>query len=864
MALDISEKKSIIGRSLKDIEKYGERGTAYLGKVVMSSGERPVLGRKILCDVTRPHVMLICGKRGGGKCLDGDTLITLADGSVRKIRDLEGDEKKVVSLGKELRMEASDKTEFFKRKVNKTLKLTLRSGKEITLTPEHPLFTIDGWRAAEELGKGARIATPRRLGFFGEEFLRECEVKLLAYLLAEGHTKGKVVWFSNDDKKIISEFRAAVKEFDNDMEVKFSGKNSYRAVCPEKTNKIVFEVRKDGKFAKGIIFESRNKLRSFLIDIGAYGKLAKEKEIPGAIFSLPSQKISLFLNRLFSCDGTIYLDTNTNSWRVSYSSASEPFARQVQHLLLKFGVISVLRKRYPKTGGKIFESYEIEIRGENARTFLNEIGFYGKKEERQEKALFEMRSLKRNPNTDTIPKEIWGQYRPKNWAEAGRAMGYKHPKSTRESIRYAPSRQKLLQIAIADRNGLVERLATSDIYWDEISGIEELAGEFEVYDISVPGNHNFVANDIIVHNSYSMSVVLEEFARQPPEIKERLSVIAIDTVGIFWTLKVANKLNAKELEQWDLRPEKTDVRVMVPKGKLSFYEEKGLPVDGAFTIKTSELDDTEWLAMFKLTWKDPEGVLLTRVITSVKEKLGTYYSIDDIIAAVKADTETEELAKRALVNRLNVAKTWGLLEKEGTKMSEIAKPGAITVVDVSAYRQAIGMEGTRDIIVALLGKKLFEERMLFRKEEEIKLMKGEGRKSSMPIIWMFIDEAHMFMPRDEDNIALSVLLEWVRVGRQPGLSLVLATQRPNRLHPDCISQCDLFISHRMTAKPDIEAVSTLRPSYLHQDLDKYYAEMPKEKGFALIIDDNTEKIWMVRIRPRLSWDGGVTASAFTD
>ncbi len=364
--------------------------------------------------------------------------------------------------------------------------------------------------------------------------------------------------------------------------------------------------------------------------------------------------------------------------------------------------------------------------------------------------------------------------------------------------------------------------------------------------------------------SYTMSVVLEEFARQPPEIKERLSVIAIDTVGIFWTLKVANKLDKEELEKWDLEPGKTDVRVMVPKGKLDFYKEKELPVDGAFTIKTSELDDTEWLAMFKLTWKDPEGVLLTRVITSVKEKLGTYYGIDDIIAAVKADTEAEELAKKALINRLNVAKTWGLLEKEGTRMSEIAKPGAITVIDVSAYRQAIGMEGTRDIIVALLGKKLFEERMLFRKEEEVKLMKGEGRKSSMPIIWMFIDEAHMFMPKDEENIALSVLLEWVRVGRQPGLSLVLATQRPNRLHPDCISQCDLFISHRMTAKPDIEAVGALRPSYLHQDLDKYYAEMPNAKGFALIIDDNTEKIWMVKIRPRLSWDGGVTATAFTD
>src|SRR3989338_7967303 len=66
-SLDMSDKASIVGRSLDDIEKYGDKGTAYLGKVVLSTGERPVLGRKILMDVAQPHLMLICGKRGGGK-----------------------------------------------------------------------------------------------------------------------------------------------------------------------------------------------------------------------------------------------------------------------------------------------------------------------------------------------------------------------------------------------------------------------------------------------------------------------------------------------------------------------------------------------------------------------------------------------------------------------------------------------------------------------------------------------------------------------------------------------------------------------------------------------------------------------------
>ncbi|MDD5162669.1 MAG: ATP-binding protein [Candidatus ainarchaeum sp.] len=364
--------------------------------------------------------------------------------------------------------------------------------------------------------------------------------------------------------------------------------------------------------------------------------------------------------------------------------------------------------------------------------------------------------------------------------------------------------------------------------------------------------------------SYSMAVLLEEFARLDPDVRARTTVICIDTVGIFWSLKIPNKENISELAEWDLKPAGTEVRILVPKGRIDFYKEKGIPIDGSFTIKASELEAVEWMALFKLTWRDPEGVLITRVIETLKEKMGTYFGTEEIITAIKKDTESEALAKQSLVNRIKVAQSWGLIEKEGTRIREIAKPGAITIIDVSAYRQAIGIEGTKDIIVALLGKKLFEERMLFRKEEEMKLIKGEKKESSMPVVWMFIDEAHMFMPKDEDNIALKVLLEWVRVGRQPGLSLCLATQRPERLHPDAVSQCDLFISHRLTSQPDIEAVSALRPSYMHQDFDKYYSEMPKSKGYAIILDDNTEKIWMVKIRPRYSWDAGVDASAFLD
>jgi len=362
--------------------------------------------------------------------------------------------------------------------------------------------------------------------------------------------------------------------------------------------------------------------------------------------------------------------------------------------------------------------------------------------------------------------------------------------------------------------------------------------------------------------SYTMAVLLEEFARLPVALQNRIAVIVIDTVGIFWSLKIPNKFDTSLLQEWGLQAESTNARVLVPKGLASFYKEKGIPIDGTFTIKASELTGMEWMALFKLSWRDPEGVLITRIIEELKKKIGTYFGIDEIIAAIHADKESDSVTKQALINRLKAAKSWGLIEKTGTRIRDIARPATITIIDVSAYRQAIEMEGVRDIIVALLGKKLFEERMLYRKEEEAKLITQNARTSEMPLIWLFVDEAHMFMPKSGKNIALNVLLEWARVGRQPGLSLVLATQRPEKLHPDFLSQCDIFISHRLTASADIQAVSMLRPSYLYQDLTKYYEEMPRAKGFAIVLDDNSEKLWLIKVRPRFSWDAGVTASAF--
>ena len=63
------------------------------------------------------------------------------------------------------------------------------------------------------------------------------------------------------------------------------------------------------------------------------------------------------------------------------------------------------------------------------------------------------------------------------------------------------SRSRLIRLAALTRNEELRQLAESDIYWDTIVSIEPI-GEHQVYDLSMAETHNFVANDLIVHNSW--------------------------------------------------------------------------------------------------------------------------------------------------------------------------------------------------------------------------------------------------------------------------------------------------------------------------------------------------------------------------
>jgi len=845
----------IIGREPQDMEKYGKRGTAFLGRHLVGTQFETHMTNPVRMDLTRPHVMLILGKRGSGKCLHGDTLIPLADGSVVPIRELAERKEMICSLDDGLKMVHAERTGFFEREVNELLRIRMRSGREIKLTPEHPLLTVLGWKPASDLRIGSRIATPRKMESFGNKPMDECRVKLLAYLLAEGHLSNNFVLFANTDDAIVEDFMESVKSFDSSLRiVEHSKSGCYRVTKSAEEISRTDALRKaDGSFVK-----RKSSIASWLIGIGIYGKLSRDKLLPDDLFRLPKSQTALFLNRLFSCDGSVYKSRKgeRHAWEISYSSSSESMIRQVQHLLLRFGILSKLRHKSVRCNGKAFKSYELVIGTENILRFIREIGFFGRKAEKQKACLEEAGMLSRNPNVDTVPMELWQAYRPKSWADAGRALGYTtFPKAARESQFYSPSRQKLLQIALSDGAEQIRTLAQSDIFWDEIIAMEKLEDNFKVYDICVPELHNFVANDIIVHNSYTGAVIAEELMNLPEEERIGLSCIMIDTMGIYWSMKEPNDEALLMLKEWNMKPKGFDTRNIVPAGLAAVYDRANIPYDGTFSVRPADLTAGDWSLVFSIDMLDTLGILLERALKSIRK---TDYSTKDIIDAIEADKRSDEKAKLALQNRFLAAETWGIFSDKATPVTDFLVPGKATVLDVSLMDWSV-----RNLMVGILAREIYEARTAARRAEEVSKIAGETKRA-VPMTWFIMDEAHNFLPSEGKTAASDPLLMLVTMGRQPGISTVFITQRPNKLHETALAQADLIISHRLTSSEDVNALAGIMQTYLLEDLRKSIMDLPKSKGCAVVLDDNSERLFNIQVRPRESWHAGSTPVAISE
>ena len=354
--------------------------------------------------------------------------------------------------------------------------------------------------------------------------------------------------------------------------------------------------------------------------------------------------------------------------------------------------------------------------------------------------------------------------------------------------------------------------------------------------------------------SYTMGILIEELALLPSNIN--IATLVIDTMGIFWTMRHPNTKEEDILSNWELFPKGFDAELFVPTGSLKQYEKMHIKAK-PFSISPAELSGYDWCSLFDLAPISPLGVYILKTIEDIKEKAQDY-SLINLIYSINSDSDADSTLQNAAKNFFKTAISWGIFHENGIEICDIIKKGKVVILDLSS----IGNQNIKAIAVKILGSKIYDERIRSRRLYEQRKIGENPVEQGIPMVWLFIDEAHLFLPAVGKTPATDVLVnEWLRQGRQPGLSVVFATQRPAALHPDVMSQSDIIICHRLTAQDDISALEAVRPTYMREGIGDSLKKMGMEKGVAFIVDDNSESAHVVRMRPRKSWHGGDEPSA---
>jgi replicative DNA helicase len=396
----------------------------------------------------------------------------------------------VWSLDDRLRLIPATLTHAFPSGIKEVFRVRLRSGREVEATANHPFLTYGGWTPLGQLKVGSRVAVPRSVPKpTSPSVLPDPEIVLLAHLIGDGSfvRRQPIRYASTDEANL-----AAVSDAAQHFGITAVRDDHPAARCTS------LRLPSPYRLARG----RRNPVAAWLDSLGLFGLRSHEKFVPEAVFSLPDAKLALFLRHLWSTDGCVWWDAARNQARIYYASASRQLIDDVAQLLLRFNVTTRVKETRKGTHRTC---YHLAIYGsENQRRFLHSVGVHGERAAMADICEQMLGSLRSNTNLDTVPREVWDrvrdvlQERRMSQRQFSAAIGTQFCGSM--LWKHAPSRERLTRVATVLDGADLEMVATNDVFWDEIASLESL-GEQCVYDATVPGTSNFVANGINLHNS---------------------------------------------------------------------------------------------------------------------------------------------------------------------------------------------------------------------------------------------------------------------------------------------------------------------------------------------------------------------------
>ena len=493
---------SSISRSLKGLARELRIPVIAISQLSRAPEQRPDK-RPILSDL-----------RESG-CLAGDTPIYLPDeGTYVPIKDLVGRSGfRVLALDKGWwRMQAKKVTNAFATGRKPVFKLTTNLGRSIRATANHKFLTMGGWRRLDELAPGDRIALPRFLPGPETDTMSREELGLLGHLIGDGCTlPTHAIQYTTKDPRLAEEVvRLATSVFGAAVRPRINPERNWIQVYLPPTRHLTHGVR--------------NPVRVWLEELGAFGLRSYEKRVPSKVFNQSLAGVAVFLRHLWATDGCVHLSHGISHYaNVYYASSSEGLAQDVQSLLLRLGITARLARH--EQVGKGRDQFHVGISGrDDIIRFLAVVGVLGVNKIAHKQAILEYFSTRSaNTNRDVIPADAWPLHVIPAMSAAGITTRDMHAGigsafSGTGIYKQNLGRERAGRLAEVVHSDELELLSISDVYWDEIRAISP-GGEEEVYDLTVEDLHNFVAGNVIAHNSIEQDSDVVMFLFRPEYYK---------------------------------------------------------------------------------------------------------------------------------------------------------------------------------------------------------------------------------------------------------------------------------------------------------------------------------------------------------
>lgn len=444
-------------------------------------------------DVTYLHKKLeaILGETFG-ICITGDSIVYEANTGKRyRIDELKDKVGQFCIQGIDANNEltVSRISHWFDNGIKPVYQITLRNGTSIKATADHKFLTENGWVELQDLAVGHYIGTPKNLlePIDNKPYNRD-KLRVLAYLIADGGLSNiAAVDFYNKEPALLNEYVRALSVFDD---VRPSTLTQIRNV------KRISAPHKDGRYVTSLLAWMRELSLKHPSGSRPGGVRSHEKFIPEFIFELNNNDLAFFLASLWDCDG--YMARKL----CHYKTISPYLARDVQSLLLRLGIQSVIHaKAYENEKKRNQTSYQVTIYNTaKLAAILNPYMLSKKKD-----VICEGRSTSSINRLDFINEA-------KTVTQlSGRGMmrEYGIDKQHFYAQRLTTERITVKVVeGIAEEAPLPQTLARIAINWEAITSIEPVGHE-RVYDITVDGIHNFVANNIIVHNCVYQEQIMQ-------------------------------------------------------------------------------------------------------------------------------------------------------------------------------------------------------------------------------------------------------------------------------------------------------------------------------------------------------------------